>query len=831
MAARSSPFDSQGDEHWTDNSPSRPLSGPGTSRQARRLQLRNAGFRGAAIPTRKVTPKSTSTSTSGVGVSDAENVSPAGARSGSLSVSKRQSSGVLQEIGNSTVTRPKKARPRITSAKLFAAMNTAGTAALGDEEPLSPPPPKTSIRARSTKTRAKMSNKRRSVSAEMGKYIDHLEMELAAAQAQVSAMTSPTVTREQSFKVRNLNAEAKQLQQELNEWEAKYEQRVQEALDEHVATENGLRNRIRALEEDAAVTQFDLQELRSQLDDTNEKMAATETANVHLEKRLEIMGELLAASPTKIDLHAETPGRRRRQQRPQSMLPRFPTASSLNCSPERQSATRPASPMLSFAAHSPSISFSPTHELLRLDHSPQPSDAEQTDAESVFSDVLGATDSITSVETSEAPPAFNPWSLPPVRESRSKPARRMRRFGAGSMGPKPLILPSTSACEQHPPSSAPALERSETTPAFFPQAADNEDEELDLPVFGRRRASTTAGEIRVSSLEDPPPFLELPQQDEGDESMLSVLTPHVDHFRDASRDFSSLGSRVGRNLMEELSAMKTEESGDGVEESEDVTDGAFTFDRDGEPTGLEVDETALIEADHPPDSPATGDADTSLVPTTSLSSTQEPTHARTRSRSTAHNPNLSILDRLRLLFADLWRSPVALAKHLVQTAQSRMRIPSPLLNAQWWLVGILLGPMARRRMLSRPRSECCANCEGEDSPLLLTHHEHVKQAKDDDDKDLAYGSFHPTPPSSPHRSGSLTGPGKKRAVAGKTRCCAHHLQQRRGKHSPLMWLKFSLTLAFAVGAAFKDGPGSLLRGGGCGCWVKGGRERGTIQSL
>lgn len=656
-----------------------------------------------------------------------------------------------------------------------------------------------------------MSNKRRSVSAEMGKYIDHLEMELASAQSQLSAITSPSVTRQQSSKVRNLNAETKQLQQELDEWEAKYERRVQDALDEHMEHEANLRNRIRSLEDAAEESTYRIEELTSQLDDANERMAATESANVNLEKRLEIMSELLAASPTKIDLHAETPGRRKRQQRPQSMLPRFPTASSLVCSPERQSFTQPASPMLSFASHSPNMSLSPSHDMMRLDHSPHPSDAEHTDAESVFSDVLGATDSITSVETSEAQPAYNPWTLPPVRQ---KPARRMRRFGAGSMGPKPLILPSTSACEHFPPSSAPPLERSETTPTFFPLPANDEDGDPDLlPIFGRRRASTTAGEIRISSLESPPAFLEVPQQDEDEESMLSVLTPHAEQFRDASRDFSSIGSNVGRNLMEELSAIPTNESGESVADyTEDITDLPLDVDMEArEPlqetaAAVRDDDVSALE-----DSTEPGAADCSL--TTTSSCTQKASHSRTRSGSanTPFHPNLSILDRLRRLFGDLWRSPVALARHLVQTAQSRMRLPSPLLNAQWWLVGILLGPMAKRRLLSQPRQPCCSADANE--PLLLADHEHAQS----EDEHLAYGTFHPTPPSSPHRrKSSLTGKGKKRA-AGKARCA--HVQQPR-KHSPLMWLKFSLTLAFAVGAAFKDGPGSLLRGGGCACWLR-----------
>ena len=144
-----------------------------------------------------------------------------------MKVEKRRSSGILQEIGkSSTVSRPKKARPRVTSGRVFGqdnaqqVMNYDGVYA---DSPLSPPPPRTgTIKARSVKTRAKINDKRRSVSGEARMYIDHLEAELASAQSQLSAMNSPTVTREQSSKMRNLSHETRQLQEELADWEAKY---------------------------------------------------------------------------------------------------------------------------------------------------------------------------------------------------------------------------------------------------------------------------------------------------------------------------------------------------------------------------------------------------------------------------------------------------------------------------------------------------------------------------------------------------------------------------------------------------------------------------------
>ena len=200
MAYPSSTGDSP--QIWQDEaSPSsRALSGLGASRQSRRLQLRNANFRGPMVPGRKVTPKTESSSNSQMQSSDAENRSPAGTRAANASVGRRKSSGILTEIGNSTLTRPKRTvRPRIPSAKFYTNMEGRKSgdydAAFPTEGLSSPPAPKSSIRPRSAKVRSKLGAKRRSVSGETRQYIDHLEAELAATQTELSAATSPSLTR------------------------------------------------------------------------------------------------------------------------------------------------------------------------------------------------------------------------------------------------------------------------------------------------------------------------------------------------------------------------------------------------------------------------------------------------------------------------------------------------------------------------------------------------------------------------------------------------------------------------------------------------------------
>lgn len=800
MSAQTRRFDSPARENIRQQEPAedgspRPGSGSNNSRQTRKLQLRNAGFRGGALPTRNISPKSMSSSnwstTSWLnGSSDVENISPSGRRVHSSAAETRESGGILQDIGNSTATqRPRRAGHRLTSNK---ALET-------DEQPS-----KGTMRQRSVKSKAKITHRKRSLSAETSKYIEHLESELANTQSQLSSITSPSVTREQSSKVRSLNAETKKLQDDLLEWEYKYEERVQQEIDKHFTIENDLRARIRHLEQDAEDSHVRIHELELQVETTKQSMQVAEDANNNLEKRLEIMSELLAS--TKVDLHAETPGRGRRHVRPKSMLPRFPTASSLMGSPERQAHTQPTSP-LSFAHNDPrhGILDSAINNMAQRDQSPEHSDV-TSEVESIFSEDSATCDSVTSAETFEAQPSFNPWSVssrPP--QDKSKPARRMRRFGAGSFGPKPLILPRASQRGQYPPLSAPPLEQSKTTPSFFPTRSRT-SENGGSPVSGRRRASTTANELTLSAAAESA-FHDISEQDIMSTSPISDASPPSAQSDVTTRRFSSAELPVGRNLMDELSAARSKRYSDVAITSASRPPSSSSDDAGYQHIWHDLNAEVVR-------SPAAGSIENSTTTNPSQAGEDHrtvrsttPTHRRIRSRSLSIpiGCSASPFSRLRILFGDLWRSPITVARYLIQTVQARMRIPRPLLNVQWWLVGFLLGPMARRQLLSTTRRQSGLL---EDSPLPTSNA-----------STLAYGTLDSTSPSvSDRRTRSISGKCGKRA--GSRAVCLH----QRTKHSPWLWIKFSITLAFAIGVAFKDGPGSLLKTTACRCVRKRGNE-------
>ena len=757
----------------TTPSPSdKPLSGPGTSRQTRRLALRNANFRALAVPTRKVTPKSVSSSTSnpwtgegGGGASDAENVSPSPvtrtADDEKRTLPRKTSrvpSAALQDLDTATLSN----RPRIpTTTNLFVPLaGTENYPALYADNPLSPPPLKTSTRPRvlpkprttATKLNA---NKRRSVSGETRLYIDHLESELAASHSALRTINSPSVTREKDSKSRRQSSDLLLLREELNDWEMRYDVRVRAIADEHADVEAGLHAYIRSLEAAAETAQGNLQELQSRWESARRDLGILETANQSLERRLEIMSELLATSPTKIELCANTPSRRKRNERPKSMLPRFPTASSLlelcggggggGASPEHghnaaTAITQPTSPGVR----------------VRVQRRGRSSTVDTCDTDSVFSS--SSASSMVLEDGGAEASFFNPWTT----HAAARPARRMRRFGAGSLGPKPLILPcnTTSSTVERG-----GMERCETMPVF-PFSPARDEEEGEAPT---RRASTmveaaTLARLTGSPFQDPDCEAEEQSKRLGSERSSSASSSAK-----TERDFSSLGrssdlggAGAGRNLLEELCAARTPS--------------AATADADAD-VEAELEPTVLASSPEPHD-----DRDDTVLLAPPPLAPPPPSLQRPR----------SLLARLHTLFFGAFRTTL-LARHLLHYALPR---PWSSQGSQFWLVGVLLGPMARRRMLLQRGEDI------ETAPIL---------AEQEQEERLGYGTLFVTP-----RKGR-----KEREGDGKGEEC-------KGRFGVRTWVRFSLTLAVAVAVALREGPrGWVRRGEGEGCLCcSGGEDRG-----
>ncbi|TKA65405.1 hypothetical protein B0A49_10684 [Cryomyces minteri] len=884
-------------------SPSVPLAGPGATRN-RRLQLRNTGFRGAALPPRNITPKSIWSSQGSEWDSADTESSPVGLRTMSVeTIASRHNSsqlGILQEVSNSSLRRSNHSRPGLdniapisATSELFnenvggfrnedggekatrrhqvSHSNKYKSLRMDSPKPIASPQ---AVKVPKVRNRGSTSQKRRSMSAEATKYIEHLESELAAVQTQLVSLTSPTTTRAQSTKLRNINAETKVLRDEVAAWENSFQDRVQEEVQQHEEVETGLRARIRTLENEVEVSAYRLRELECEAEERMQSLDALEEANRNLERRLEFMSELVASSPKKVDLCSEVPTRKERV-RPKSMLPRIPTTDGLRqISPTRSAVCHselPDRPMTSDALNAsqePNWSF---------DHGFERNHARSRSSIDVLSELSeplleGSSLNSTSRPTSSIfdMPAQFPTPVAPLHSDlgmRSRPARRMRRFHAGSTGMKPLILPSTTHAGTVP-ASAPILGADRTPEAYpFPSIDSHTEALYSQSPIERRRRSATWAEVGCSSDSNAFDYRDLSTSLEtGDETVVIAesekvyVTPRVPSMETSGNrrsppsntsafshgDRSSLGSKVGRNLFEELSRVKREPNL-GSPPSAAMVDSSNETGPD--PDGDGVPSAPLSTKSDIHRSPTEQGRASSMQwqpprrCTTSISIADDASAPQTPRSTSSHSPKQRTrrtrppprITRVVKLFADLWQHPTLTARSVVSNAWSlSSAFTKPALEFRWWLIGFLLGPMARRRLtairtlsleadgldfsnvlFTRPRRDKrqCINEQGEQEcgdaecaaspaalPVTALEHPFSSPTKNTN-------SQHP----SLYRRRSTKR--SKRDHAAPTPPKQHAPQPtlpQTSTHSPWLWLKFSLTLVLALGAAIKDGPGTLF---------------------
>lgn len=586
-------------------SPSFPVSGAGSpslgahhgtrslsnGRRTRLLHLRNAGFRGPNLPARRVTPTNTSstatTTTWSAGqTADIENMSPLGRKKthedddddetkNDCGMTDRRNSGygVLQDIVNSSAVR--RARPRVNSAKFWTnadASDASNLPAAGDNNNVntahlsSPPQPAASTtKSRSLRAKAKLNRGRRSASREAREYIDYLEGALSSAIAQIDAISSSNAAQEQSDKLRHMNAENQNLQKEVNDLQKNFEQRVGDATADSKKREADLREQVRSLEAQLKDAQQGLQSTAAGSQHSNnsnnmtanveqwrkEKVEAVErqlkivtdelrrvkARNAELEHQNEEGHAVLAHSPTPSNA-AFTPGLHGRS-RPPSWMPSHGSLAMSPMSPQAHSGM-PFSPGLQQFSGVPS---SP----LASNYSPEvmsPNDGNDSDA---------------SVRTSivhQPPDTFS---------RRSRLGRRLQ-----GNEPKELLLVKASLDTHPAPSSAPAFGSFEDQETFrFPAANEPTD---GSPHAHRRRTSTKSATAAASRNASGLTPLDTSRTMHDMDMLSKMKSPDFASFNDGNiRNFSSgtMGSNVGksygRNLMDELSAVRTFSTSTGNE--------------------------------------------------------------------------------------------------------------------------------------------------------------------------------------------------------------------------------------------------------------------------
>ena len=531
------------------------------SQQNRRLQLRNAGFRGPILPSRRISPTFASCPPDPFS-------KPVNNENSPLKIDKRILYGedmppspvsILQEIHNSTKRKRQAARPGIINifqdhTASEAASEASGTSWYNEQSnncsPVSfstsptntmklregslnqkTPPPLSSPLAKHVKSRNLGRTNFRSTSFEASKYIEHLESQLTALNAKFDSLVSPNTNKARAAKLRALTVENRSLRHELADWERSFCERVKEGVHERLGLEAGLKAQLETLADDGEIKNMRIKELEFEVETLRLKTKDTESleiTNANLEKRIDVLTSLLVQSPTKLEFGsaASSPGKAdplKRTPRPRSMMPRVPSSPggvrlSLNAVSE-------SSFWQGRGLRSDSISEAPedtgdrVDEYIQCSSGPAANDQTRTayspDIDSVTSpsscSVPSSSSRPTSLHSNSSLGATS-WGLPlhTEKDNTTKSTnrqRRMRRFPSGSCSLKPLILPNAAGTPSLPVSvPSDAARRDISNFSLDPTTAFLSHHEFTSPILtpthpGRRGSTTWAQDQALRALE------------------------------------------------------------------------------------------------------------------------------------------------------------------------------------------------------------------------------------------------------------------------------------------------------------------------------------------
>lgn len=311
-------------------------SPPPPSQQARRLQLRNVGFRASTLSTRRISPLL------GVSPSALQTMNKADQKENQLGSGEKcelssdnpgpSPGSILQEIHNSAQRRKTCSRRQGLgglfqdgSDKNFpdpADLNhtswyneTSNNCSPSTISSPNPTMPKLrEVSGNKQRPFTKQSSGREAnpsehpcVSDEMYRYIEYIEQELALASKRNDSDASPSVRKKQSAKMRALAVENKNLKLELDEWHKKYEMRVQEEVDKREEVESQMKDRLIALENEIDTKDAKSADLEWNVECMKVKIKDAEDlhrANTELHARVDLLTNLLVQSPTRPDIRS-----------------------------------------------------------------------------------------------------------------------------------------------------------------------------------------------------------------------------------------------------------------------------------------------------------------------------------------------------------------------------------------------------------------------------------------------------------------------------------------------------------------------------------------------
>lgn len=839
--------------------------------QTRILQLRKARFNGTTIPARNTNPL-TGASSSPSNAGDCSSPSPAFSsplehreqRPWSMDAGTYEA-GALQEITNLSLRRRSynSARQQHTTSKDYGNGHGTTRAKRSPERHASVeypalatntfvPPPSTELagqeeaasrsprsRTASHKTHRSRRSRHSLHDEEATRYIEHLESQLAALQTQLQSLTSPSTSRTHSAKLRAMNNESRLLRQEVSDWEIKFSERLKDQTDQHEVVVGSLRAQVRSLEREAEVVHERLEILEVESEQKDERLEAADAANQNLERRLEFMSELLATSPGKLELSSQAPLEARRRSPTKTMSLGLPLGASAipRLSPPR----RPVRKSYTASSLAEEISYgranspeSPTAGRRRQPHERGRSgtcSSSDTSAESLLESETDASES-TLVQDRPLSPTHHRLSLlrtQTERDTRPKPMRQMRRFHGGATGPRTLILPATSSGANV---SASAPVSAHPTPPL----------ETDCPPAGGScllsewPASSKTSRRRSATWDDDDGFASWARRSASIASVTPIATqkippltpglsnphPHQHETGSAQTPISqaSVGFATGRSLFEEFKSIQNDEASS----SESDTDGSPQTDgkHQGSPLPIASPSAALVLR-HASVSSRPQERQPSLQIPTSQPQVQHKAHP-VASASCLPAP-LRLVSALAAALARSLDRRAPLVRTALTNVWDVVTLSRPVLEFRWWLIKLLIGDLRKREGLWPPLLK---GQQGtlKASTLQAREEDRYRTADTEDSSRInasaaasASDSLRPGRSCKNATTGHAVGTSEEADTAlsdvlahldkvkAQEEASAPH---ERSAPPPTYWLRFGLTLVFAVGIAIKDGPSSLF---------------------
>jgi uncharacterized coiled-coil protein SlyX len=476
------------------SSPSPPSSKPSSNvlgrkenrPYARRLQLRNAGFRAPLLPGRKTSPMTGNNTYEPLVQSNDENTGTFDKLASKRDLSG--SSNILQEISNSSRRRKVSRTPfteifessidnqdRITS-KENASWLRNGTINRSDMPSTSPYGSLNS----SSKNRKKSRTSTRAPSFQAAKYIEYLESELTASNAKLDSLKSPETVRGQAAAIRKLDKQIQVLTRDLTEWEQTFEERVNDEVFNRTQGDGNLRLRIQELEENVVRKDIHIIELGKELEETRVKLSESRSAEATLCHRLDVLTDVLAKSPVKnsfpplasssVELSNSTLTSKPFLSRvPTSPVPSISRSGSIDEQTRRHSFL--VSPRSVPEAFEYSVDCTLENAIVDDQEFYCPSNSTRPTS-GTFTSASGQSFSSRPTSIMSTGSTGVSWGLPVTNEERPAVGKhkKSRRFAPGNTGLKPLILPATTMLPASLPTSVVTGSNYET-----PLRSNNED--------------------------------------------------------------------------------------------------------------------------------------------------------------------------------------------------------------------------------------------------------------------------------------------------------------------------------------------------------------------